>query len=225
MRKPTQIKWDDRLDEADQQLVAELNACLDRLDACRAVEINVAGPFLRSKVAWKLAVHQHGLLHRIIALMDGTAVAWNSRTTLSAFLTARALMETVAVMAEYQKSVASFLAKKDIGGLDALAQQGIFSSRDPEVINQAPEVKATGILHYIDKFDKRAPGFRNHYDQLSERCHPNALGHNYMFSKLDRSSGSVCFYDERDPDKNGLMIFAALGFFPLIESIIKELYA
>jgi aspartyl-tRNA(Asn)/glutamyl-tRNA(Gln) amidotransferase subunit B len=225
LRKPTQIKWDDRLEQADKELVARLNASLDKLDGRRAVEINVSGAFLRSKVAWKLAVHQHGLLHRIVALMDGTAVAWNSRSTLSAFLSARALMETIAVVAEYERSVASLLAKKDIGGLDALAQQGIFSSRDPELVDQAPEIKAINILGYIDKFEKRAASFRNHYDQLSERCHPNALGHNYMFSKLDRSSGTVRFYDERDPDKNGLMIMAALSVLPLIEPIMAELDA
>ena len=59
---------------------------------------------------------------------------------------------------------------------------------------EAPETKAVNILTYIDRFDKRAEGFRGHYDILSERCHPNALGHNFMFGKLDRSddpSGSL----------------------------------
>ena len=37
----------------------------------RAVEINVSGKFLRSKIAWKLATYQHALLHRLVALMNG----------------------------------------------------------------------------------------------------------------------------------------------------------
>jgi hypothetical protein len=45
------------------------------------------------------------------------------------------------------------------------------------------------VLTYIDKFDKRAKGFRGYYDMLSERCHPNSLGHNFMFSTLDRTNG------------------------------------
>src|SRR5258708_2753859 len=101
LREPHRLAWDDRLTEADKALVEELNASLDRLDAGRAIEINVAGPFARSKIAWKLATYQYALMHRIVALMDGAAVAWNNRCTLSAILSARAFMETIAVMAVF----------------------------------------------------------------------------------------------------------------------------
>jgi len=58
---------------------------------------------------------------------------------------------------------------------------------------------------------------------LSERCHPNSLGHNFMFSELDRSDGTVRFCDEREPARNGQMILAALAPLPLVESIMKRL--
>lgn len=119
--------------------MADINASLDRLNGLRAVEINVAEHFARSKIAWKLATYQHALLHRIVALMDGTAVAWNNRCTLSAILSARALMETIAVMDAFENGVANLLAGKDLSGLDDLAQQGIFASRDPDWLNQQPE--------------------------------------------------------------------------------------
>jgi hypothetical protein len=90
LRQPEAFVWDERLTEEDKALVAKLNAALECLNGRRAIEINVAGPFARSKIAWKLAVHQQGLLHRLIALMDGTSVAWNNRRTLSAILSARA---------------------------------------------------------------------------------------------------------------------------------------
>jgi hypothetical protein len=98
LKEPAHFTWDDRLAEADRKLVGDINASLDRLSGLRAVEIAVSGKFARSKIAWKLATYQHVLLHRLIALMDGAAVAWNSRCTLSAMLSARALMETFAVM-------------------------------------------------------------------------------------------------------------------------------
>ena len=79
------------------------------------------------------------------------------------------------------------------------------------------------VLTYIDKFDKRVEGFRGHYDILSERCHPNSLGHNFMFSKLDRTDGTVRFVEEREPARNGQMILAALAPLPLVESIIRAL--
>jgi hypothetical protein len=58
---------------------------------------------------------------------------------------------------------------------------------------------------------------------LSERCHPNALGHNFMFSKLDRSDASIAFCDEREPARNGQMFLAALAPLPLVESMMARL--
>jgi hypothetical protein len=155
--------------------------------------------------------------------MDGAPVAWNNRRTLSAILSARAFMETFAVMAEFERRVAQFLKEEDLGGLDAVAQNGIFASRDEEWIKGNPETQAISVLTYIDKFDKRAQGFRGHYDMLSERCHPNSLGHNFMFSKLDRSDGTVRFCDGRGPERNAQMILAALAPLPLVESISARL--
>jgi hypothetical protein len=223
LRAPTSLIWDDRLPETDKVTIDKLNDSLQRIDGMRAIEIAVTGPFARSKIAWKLATYQHVLLHRIIALVDGTAVARNARSTLSSMLSARAFMETLAVFADLEKRTASLLAKGDLGGLDALAQQGIFASRDEEWVKEFPLTKATNILTFIDKFDKVAEGFRAHYDRLSERCHPNAYGHNFLFSALDRSDGTVRFCDEREPALNAHMIMAALIPLPLVESITARL--
>jgi hypothetical protein len=189
----------------------------------RALEINVSGKFLRSKIAWKLAVYQHALLHRIVALMDGVAVAWNNECTLSAMLSARALMETLAVIAEFERQVDGLLKEQDLGGLDAVGQNGTFASRDPELTKENPEIQAVNVVTYIDKFDKRFEGFRGHYDRLSERCHPNSLGHNFMFAKLDTSDGTVRFNEEREPERNRQLILAALVLLPLVESVSARL--
>jgi hypothetical protein len=223
LKEPTHFIWDDRLTEADKRFVADLNTSLDRLSGLRAIEINVSGKFARSKIAWKLATYQHVLLHRLVALMDGAAVAWNSRCTLSCMLSARAVMETFAVMAEFERRVTPLLKEQDLGGLDALAQNGIVASRDPDWIKDNPETAAVSVLTYVDKFNKRAEGFRGHYDMLSERCHPNSLGHNFMFSTLDRTNGTVRFCDEREPARNGQMILAALAPLPLVGSIMTRL--
>jgi hypothetical protein len=223
LKEPTHFIWDDRLTEGDKKLVGELNTSLDRLNGLRALEINVSGKFLRSKIAWKLATYQHVLLHRLVALMDGAAVAWNNRCTLSAMLSARALMETFAVMAEFERRVAHLLKEENLGGLDAVAQNGIFASRDPDWIKDNPDTQAVSVLTYIDKFDKRVEGFCGHYDRLSERCHPNSLGHNFMFAELDRTDGTVRFCDERVPTRNGELIMGALAPLPLVESIMARL--
>jgi hypothetical protein len=109
--------WDDRLTEADKTLIGGLNASVVRLSGLRAVEINVSGKFVRSKIAWKLATYQHVLLHRLIALIDGAAVAWNSRCTLSAMLSARAFMETYAPFHRAIERFGVITSQPVLGGL------------------------------------------------------------------------------------------------------------
>lgn len=202
----------------------EFNASAARLVSLRAVQINVTGPFARSKIAWKLAICQHALLHRVVALIDGTAIAWNGRCTLSAMLSARALMETLAVMAGFEDRVAELVSEESLGELDAFAMRSTYASRDSQWLDQVPETAAINILTYIDKYDKRVlGGFRTHYDNLSERCHPNSLGHTFMFSELDRSDGAVRFCEEREPRQNGQIILAALAPVPLVETVMSRL--
>jgi hypothetical protein len=132
-------------------------------------------------------------------------------------------MESVAVFAELERCVALNLRREDLAELDRIAQHGTFASRDPEWIRDHPELTAVNVLTYIDKFDKVAKGFRGHYDRLSERCHPNSMGHNFMFAELDRSDGTIRFSDEVQPENNALSILAAVGVLPLVETMSKRL--
>jgi hypothetical protein len=223
LKDPTLLVWDTRLEEKDRSKINEINETLDRLAIWRVVQINRAGHFDRSKLAWKVGVYQQVLLHRIVSLADGAAVAWNSRTTLSAFLCTRALVETIALLYHLRQAVDKFLTDELVGDLNAVAEHGLYSSRNPEWVSEFPNLKAKSVLTFIDKLDKYLPGVRGHYDRLSERCHPNSLGHNYMFSKLDRSIGSVAFYDEREPAGNAVSIFAGLRLLKLADSIIPQM--
>jgi aspartyl-tRNA(Asn)/glutamyl-tRNA(Gln) amidotransferase subunit B len=222
LKMPTAMNWDERLEVAHKEAVSHFNSCADRLAMLRVGEVKHSG-VLRSRAAWNLAALQQVLLFRIVALIDGIAIAWNSRATLSAYLTARALTETIAVLAEYEREVAALLAKKDIDGLETLVLAGVFSSRDCEVVGRAPDVKAKNVLTWLDSFDKKNQGAREYYNGLSERCHPNSLGTTYMFARLDLGTETYRLSDERDPDKNGLMILPALGFLQPAELAMTEL--
>lgn len=211
---------------ADQiKAVKKFNDAIQSLDGLRAVEIAVSGRFARSKIAWKLATYQHSLLHRIVALYDGAALSWNSSSTLSALLAARALLETNAIFLNFADKTESMLKFGDLEGLNSSAQYGIFASRDSEWLKNAPEYQATNILKHIDYIDKRVKGARSHYDRLSERCHPNMMGHHYMFGTLDRTDGTVRFKDERDPTGNLLLLLGGVSLVPLIERRTVELDA
>lgn len=226
LKAPTELQWDDRLPAKEREAFATWNACIARLNEERAVEINISGPFLKSKIAWKLATYQHALLHRVVALADGVAVNWNGRSVLGAMLCARALMETIAVLSFVERSAAALYEREDLGGLDGLSQNGTFATRDEALLKEFPESKATNILTYVKRFDEKVlPGFGEHYDRLSERCHPNASGHYFMFAKLDRDEGRTSYSDDAAPQRHAGLILAALAVIPLVESMNARMNA
>ena len=147
LKEPRHLEWDDRLPEADREKVAQLNEALVRISGLRAVAINISGPFARSMISWKLATWQHALLHRIVALMDDVAVAWNNRCTLSAMLSARAFMETLAVLYDMESQVRRLLNDKDLGGLYALAHRGTFSTRNPDLVKEKSRYRSDQRAH------------------------------------------------------------------------------
>jgi hypothetical protein len=59
LKAPARLIRDDRLTSDDDDFINELNASVDRLSELRALDINVSGKFLRSKIAWNLAAYQH----------------------------------------------------------------------------------------------------------------------------------------------------------------------
>lgn len=226
LKQPHRFIIDDRLNDDDdgRRIISEVNASLERINEFRAVEITVTEHLAKSKIAWKITGYQHALLHRIVALIDGTAIAWNSRSTLTAMLAARAFMETVAIFSEFVDRVHGHYKSADLKELDELAQNWTFASRDVEWIDEYPECKSINILTLIDKFDKKgSEGFKAHYERLSERCHPNSLGHTYMFSELDRSDGTIRFSDERNPKANAHSIVTAVMMLPLVERLSTRL--
>ena len=75
----------------------------------------------------------------------------------------------------------------------------------------------------MDEVDRTLPGFRKHYDILSERCHPNSLGHNFMFSTLDHTDGTVRFTEERYQSHNAQLILAGLVPILLVELVFVRL--
>ena len=197
-----------------------INAGLDRLAARRKSTIEVVDHFARSKLAWKLAVLQEALLYRVVALGRGAAVTWNTGNFLTCILAVRALVETVALSQDLAEQVQAHIDAADLASLSKLLDQQTFATRDEEWLSEHPDTRAVNILTLLDRFDrKRLPGVRRHYDRLSERCHPNSLGHPWMFSKLDTSDGTVNFSDLTRVEADQIAIIPAalqIVFFVLV---------
>src|SRR5216684_6418471 len=45
-----------------------------------------------------------------------------------------------------------------------------------------------------NKFEKKIPGIREHYEFISEWCHPNGSGHLFTYGEINKQNGSVRFF-------------------------------
>jgi hypothetical protein len=203
-------------DRADD--LRRINAVIERLAARRKARIEIEGPFLRSKLAWKAATYQEAVLYRIVMLARGVRLCWNARNTLASFLLVRALVETAAVFDEFERELLAGLEREDLGAIDQLVMNRTFATKDRELLKEYPEHSAVNVLTFIDKLEKRHDlPVRANYDSLSERCHPNSAGHHQMYSTTDKRNGTVTFSETKHLTASLDYIIAPLGLVLLFE--------
>jgi len=173
--------------------LCRINKTIERLAARRKASIEVDGPLAQSKIAWKISAYQQAVLYRVVALAEGVRDAWNARRILVSFLAVRALVETIAVFDELERTLVAHISKEDLRAMNALMMNRIFATKDAGLLKGRPEHLAINVLTFVDKLEKRhgIVGLRSNYDSLSERCHPNSAGHHQLFSRTDYDTGTV----------------------------------
>ncbi|TAI60321.1 hypothetical protein [Bradyrhizobium sp. Leo170] len=183
------------VESAHRDEIGELNFGLEQLAKRRLAVIDIIEePYRRSKIAWKVAMLSNAVTHRFISLAEGAALSWNDSIFLSAVLNGRAMVETAAFFWEFSKAFEKHAAASEFAAVDGLVTKALFGTRDEQLLEDNPELKARQILNSIDAIDKHLlPGYRSHYDGLSEFCHPNSFGHRGMFSTIDHKSGIATF--------------------------------
>lgn len=205
-----------------RESIPEINAAIERLTNRKRSKIEVVGPLAKSKLAWKVAILAEAILHRMVMLARGAADACNSGNILTGFLTARAIAETHVFADGFANRLVALIQAENLSEIDKLVTNRLFASRDSKWILEAPYTQSVNILTFIDKFDEAVPGFRSHYESLSERCHPNGLGHRQFFSEIE-SDGTVIFSDTKDRDANIDYILTAVFLVCFFETTIKVL--
>jgi hypothetical protein len=201
-----------------------LNNTLERLRNGRRQTIEPEGEFGPSKLAWKLGGFQQVILYRVVMLAEGCSTMWNARNVLGSILCARALMETTALISDFVSQLTALCKVRDFSSINNLVTNRTFGTRLEGWYGPDTNIQATNVLGHIDKLDKLADGARHHYDMLSEMCHPNALGHNFFFGDLDRTTATLTLSDTQCFNSHMLLrIIAAYGFLDFIESRLNQI--
>ena len=204
--------------------VKEINTLMVKLRERRKSQISISGPLKQSKLAWKISTYQQPVLYRIVMLTEGMSLNWNFGNILCCLLAARALIETIALLLEFETELTDLIKKEDIGACDALLMNRLFASRDGKLISGMPETRAINALTFVDKLDKRLlPGLRGHYDFLSERCHPNSFGHHQLFGRLDKNTGTTTYLPSGQQSGFLVHILCAAPLLGLAELSISSL--
>ena len=202
-----------------------IDATIGRLAARKRQQVDVQGPLLKSKLAWKVATYQQAVLYRVVALAEGTRLAWNAGNFVLAILAARALTETIAVFDEFESTLDKHLGQEDLSAIDGVIMNRTFATRDEKLIcGSQNEILAINVLTFIDKLERRYKlPIRTHYESLSERCHPNSAGHHQMYSTTDYVTGAVSFSEAKQPAVYLDAIRPALGLVAIFEQTMDSL--
>jgi hypothetical protein len=208
----------------EAEIVRQVNAALARLSSRRQQRVDTH--FNQSKHAWYLAVLQEAILYRIVALGRGAALAWNAENLPTTFLAARALVETI-VLAEYiNDKLEDLIKNEDLEGIGKLLLHQATSTRNETWLTDAPDAKATNVLTLLNRFDTKVlPGVHRLFDILSERCHPNYLGHWEMFATVDTAAGMAIFSDAKRLDRDRKAMLPAFLLLLLFEKNLNALSA
>jgi hypothetical protein len=173
--------------------VQSYNECLARLMERRKQSVKAEGVFTKSKTAWKCAVLQQALLYRVTTLAEGCAASWRDKHLLSSMLAARALIETVVLANHVGDELQKFTKSNDLDSTEYLLNSQLFSTKNQALVDEGLAHLAPSIMKFIDKFEKKIPTMREHYEFMSEWCHPNGSGAFFTFGDLNKFTGEVRF--------------------------------
>ena len=130
------------------------------------------------KPTFELEYFKESVLYRFIELADATFYLLDVDNFLGAVVTVRGLQETFSVMWYINELCLYAVKHKELKHFNDQIKRLMLGSRDdkefPKLIN---------VLTLIDKVEKLLPGYRKHYDILSEYVHPNWHGTMGLFGK------------------------------------------
>lgn len=159
----------------DDQLLFEAKDCVGRLMAMQPASVSATAFSKKWKLPFKAEMIRQLLLYRTVDLASASIAHFETRRVVPAVILTRSVIETFAVLFALGEKLERFLKDdlKDINQLDGTLMSLLVGSRNHPSLEMP---KAINILTLIDKVEKAAPGFRFHYDALSEYAHPNWAG-------------------------------------------------
>jgi hypothetical protein len=166
----------------------EIRAEIAALTANLPSEVDALGTSAKYKTAMKVHVLRESVIWREEELARSALALLENEDYVAAALVTRAVMETTAAIVYLHGLVDGALKRGMDDALDAKLNGFLTGSK---VWHDLPG--AINVLTMIDKVEKLMPGFRGHYDFLSEYAHPNWSGTHGAYGIIDHDTAIVSF--------------------------------
>lgn len=191
----------------------EIRAEIASLSANLPSEVDALGTSTKYKTAMKVHLLRESLIWREEELARSALDLLNNEDYIAAALVTRAVMETTAAIVYLHGLVDRALKKGMDDALDAKLNGFLTGSK---VWHDLPG--AINVLTMIDKVEKVIPGYRGHYDFLSEYAHPNWSGTHGAYGIIDHDTAIVSFAKggrsaERNRQTVSGMLAGSVGLF------------
>jgi hypothetical protein len=163
------------MSEEAEQMLKEAKECAGRLTAARPHSVCATAFSKKWKLPFKAAMIRELFLYRTVDLASASIAHFEQKSVVPAAILTRSVVESFAALFALHEQLERFLKNdaKDIDELDRFLMCFLVGSRNNP---DAEMPKSVNVLTMIDKVEKTTPGFRFHYDALSEYAHPNWAG-------------------------------------------------
>ena len=165
-----------------------IRAEIAALGANLPTEVDALGTSTKYKTAMKVHMLRESLIWREEELARSALMLLNNDDFVAAALVTRGVMETTAAIVYLHGLVDRALKNGMDDALDAKLNGFLTGSK---VWHELPG--AINVLTMIDKVEKVIPGYRGHYDFLSEYAHPNWSGTHGAYGIIDHETAIVSF--------------------------------
>jgi hypothetical protein len=170
--------WTEDLTEA-RQLAAGLSASLPD-------KIEIAALGVRSKAPFQLLTVREALIWRTEELARGACDALEKEDFTVAALLIRSIAESAA-MTWYLLEILENRKGYTPAQLNDKLMRMFAGSKN----GWADGPEAVSVLTFVERLNRKLPGFQAAYNSLSEYAHPNWLGVSGLYSKIDRENFTV----------------------------------
>ena len=134
----------------------------------------------KAKTPYKIMCFREAMIWRMDEFARVSCNLYAAEQIASAMKMTRGCTENAAVVWYLKETVQNAIDSGDVASVDERSMQLLLGSK-----NGVSTVTAINVLTFVDRVDKKVPGFRRSYDDLCEYAHPNWSGTGRLFLKND----------------------------------------